>query len=185
MGTFARLLIALIIVLVLTAIGIQLFYKGGLSQAWKDISKKPNVRPQPKPSPSPTPSPTPSPVVPQDQVPVPTPVVPLPQPEEPSVFPEENSGQELAPTPIPHFEIADLVPNPFGPKPPKLVPDGCTMCSPGVVYCPNAVLPDNLKQPAPLLGMLMSTYRLPGDPESPPITLGKFQYYYRQGSLGC
>lgn len=112
-----------VLLITLTMILIAIFYKGGLNQAWKDLT---GGKSHPAPGPGPKPS---------DQ---------------------------------------------------SQVPPGCTLCAPGVVYCPNEVLPDNLKQAAPNKGMLMSTYRLPDyDPEAPNVILGNFQYYYRQAVQGC
>ena len=54
-------LLTVVILVVLMLIGIQLFYKGGLKQAWADLSKKQQPGPSPNPQPGPSPGPGPSP----------------------------------------------------------------------------------------------------------------------------
>lgn len=65
-------------------------------------------------------------------------------------------------------------------------PTGCTLCSSGVYWCPNAVLPAAYQGMGGRPGALISTYRLPQyDPVNPNITLDGVGYYFRQGAESC
>ena len=172
---------------------------------WKDISKlwtkqsRPGPRPRPLP-PSPVvpanvvfpsdgilPGPvTPDVVFPSDGI-LPQPVTPIPEPT-PAPDSGENTGQELSPEPAAPLIPLDIL-FPSGgliPRPRPMPAMKCSECgSPELVYCPNAMLPANIRS-SNTAGLLLSKYRLPEyDPPTPNAMVNGQGYYIRQGTNGC